>query len=84
MPTVPLPERLRPQTLSDVVGQNELVGSKGLFGLSLMPDTCLLCFYGGHPALAKRLSLAYWPLNLAGILLLLARYWVACRNYVHC
>ena len=30
MPTVPLPELLRPQTLSDVVGQDELVGNEGV------------------------------------------------------
>ncbi|MBP9841320.1 MAG: replication-associated recombination protein A [Simkaniaceae bacterium] len=50
---IPLAERLRPQQLSDVVGQDHLIGEKGILSLSIQKKCPLSLLLWGPPGCGK-------------------------------
>lgn len=55
---IPLAERMRPQTLSDFVGQEKLVSEQGIITQFLKNKTCPSIIFWGNPGVGKT-TLAY-------------------------
>lgn len=58
---IPLPERLRPRDLSEIIGQDHLLGEhaplRQMIDQGHLPS---IIFFGGHQALVKQQLLCFW------------------------
>jgi len=59
--TTPLPERIRPRTLDEVIGQQKLIGPNGALRRAVAAGRLPSMIYGDRPALAKQPSPSCWP-----------------------
>ena len=57
--TRPLADRMRPESLGDVVGQDHLIGEAGPLGRMVANGRMTRLFFGDHPAQVKQQSQGY-------------------------
>lgn len=67
MNRIPLAERMRPQTLDDVIGQDAIIGDGKILTEIVKKGEPVNLIFGAHPAPGRPLSPVFSPTNITPI-----------------